>query len=195
MIEEPEFFSGFFRLSFYPHYIFMTTSVHVNRVEVVKMKHTRLFLICALILPWLTLPLLGKSAFKKYLPATILISIVTKWLNIYGKKRRWWAFFESFPKKTSGEDLWIIGPYFFTSLWVLKKTAHSFPLFIAVNLCIHLFFTYTFDPLLRKLGIFSLVRLKRVQYIWMLMGRALLLYAFQFCIDRVKKPTVNETIR
>jgi hypothetical protein len=51
------------------------------------MKNSKLFYVALLILPWLTVPLLGRNSFKKYLPAAILCVHSQKQYN-YSVKRK-----------------------------------------------------------------------------------------------------------
>jgi hypothetical protein len=51
------------------------------------MKNLKLFLLALFILPWLTTPLLGKNAFKKYVPAAIFICTFTKALDLLVKRK------------------------------------------------------------------------------------------------------------
>jgi len=143
------------------------------------MKKSRCFLIALFIISWSSLVFINKNALKRFLPAAIFISIVTKFTNIYAKKRRWWAFYQSIHPKVAGEDTWAWGPFFALTIWVLKWTYGKLPLYILVNLMIHFLFIYFVLPLLKRMGIFSLVRITGKQYFLVYLFREILLYSFQ----------------
>jgi hypothetical protein len=80
------------------------------------MKNSKLFLLAILFLPWLTIPLLGRNAFKKYLPAAIFICTFTKAIDIFGEKKKWWRFYKGIPPLNS-MNFFNFGFYFVSSLW------------------------------------------------------------------------------
>jgi hypothetical protein len=156
------------------------------------LKHSRFLLILMMILPWFSLPLLGRSAIKRFLPATILISIVVKLNNKLAKKRKWWWFYSSIHPKIDGDIPFILGPYFLTSLWILKLFYGKLKLFFITNTILHFLFAFLGMKLLKRLGIVSLVRMKPIQLTLLLTVRGILLYGFQFAIENIKK---NNTFR
>ena len=113
-----------------------------------------------MIIPWFSLPLLGKSTINRYLPTAILISCVIKVNNMTAKKRNWWRFYTSIHPKVPGDIPFIVGPYFLASLWLLKLTYGRLKLFLVVNIIGHILFAFPGMKLLKRLGIVSLVQLK-----------------------------------
>ncbi|KHD85487.1 hypothetical protein NG54_08920 [Heyndrickxia ginsengihumi] len=59
------------------------------------MKYKKGFLIGLCICSWLTLPLLGKRALLKFLPASILVSLLVKLEFIIARKRKWFWFYQT----------------------------------------------------------------------------------------------------
>lgn len=151
------------------------------------MKNSRFLLVIMMILPWFTLPLLGRSAIKRFLPATIFISVVTKLMNLIAKKRRWWWFYTSIHPKIKGDIPFIAGPYFLSALWSLKMTYGKFSLFMITNAIVHFLFAFPGMKLIKRLGIASLVRINPFQFVLILLFRAVLLYSFQFAYETLKK--------
>ncbi|MGG3691342.1 hypothetical protein [Heyndrickxia ginsengihumi] len=105
------------------------------------MKSSRLILIIIFVLSWLTLPLLGREAFKKYLPSAIFMCILTKVLDEYGKRKKWWRFYKGIPPLDSF-DIFNLGPYFITSLWMLKLTYGKLRIFLISNTLLHIVFIF-----------------------------------------------------
>ncbi|MBT2706965.1 hypothetical protein [Bacillus sp. ISL-47] len=146
----------------------------------VNAKNSRLLLIIMMIIPWISLPLLGRKTIKRFLPATVFICLVVKVMNIIAEKRKWWWFYTSIHSKIKGDIPFILGPYFICSLWVLKMTYGKFSLFLITNAILHFLFVFPGGKLLKKLGIVSLVRINSIQLFFILLIRAVLLYSFQF---------------
>jgi hypothetical protein len=149
------------------------------------MKNSKLFLISLLILPWLTIPLLGSNAFKKYLPSAIFICTLTKGLDMFGEKKKWWQFYKGIPPLDS-MNFFNWGPYFVTSLWMLKMTYGKFPLYLIINAINHIIFTFIGLRYLKNYKVLSLIKLKKFPYLVILTLRGLILYGFQYITDLTK---------
>ncbi|WP_102345946.1 hypothetical protein [Bacillus sp. Marseille-P3661] len=154
------------------------------------MKNSKLFYISLLILPWLTVPFLGRNSFEKYLPAAIFISTFTKAIDLFGEKKKWWRFYRGIPPLDS-MNFFNFGPYFVTSLWLLKMTYGRFPLYLISNLILHICFIFLGGvKLVDRYKIFTLEKLTKFQYLAIDFLRALLLYSFQY-INNLSRNTKN----
>jgi hypothetical protein len=147
------------------------------------MKNSKAFYIALLILPWLTVPLLGRNLFKKHLPAAIFMSTFTKAIDLFGEKKKWWRFYKGIPPLDS-MNFFNFGPYFVSSLWILKLTYRKFPIYIISNTILHICFIYLGGvKLVNRYKIFTLEKLTKFQYLIINFLRAILLYSFQYIID------------
>jgi hypothetical protein len=157
------------------------------------MKNSKLFLLAILILPWLTVPFLGRNAFKKYIPATIFMVTLTKAIDIFGENKKWWRFYKGIAPLNS-MSFFNFGPYMVTSLWMLKMTYGKFPLYLISNTILHILFTSLGLKYVKSYKVFSLEKLSKVQYIAINFLRALLLYGFQYINDfnHIKKTLFNK---
>jgi hypothetical protein len=102
----------------------------------------RLFNVAMILLSWLTFPLLGSHNIKRFLPASILIFFVETLHARYGKKQRWWVFFNKPKSFLFGELPFEIGPFLALSMWFLKWTYGNFKWFILLNGITHAIFAY-----------------------------------------------------
>lgn len=143
------------------------------------MKYSKTLWLLIIILPWFTVPLLGKSTFKRYLPAGIFISIMVRIVNVIAKKRKWWWWYEPLHPKISGVIPFILGPFIVGSMWILKWTYGKFFKYMTLNLIFDSVFTYVVVHYLTKFGIASLVRMKKIQLMYVFTVLASLLYIFQ----------------
>lgn len=158
------------------------------------MKNQKLFLIALLLVPWLTVPLLGRKAFKKFLPAALFMCTFTKGLDIFGENRRWWRVYEDIPYLKNA-NFFNFGPYLVSSLWVLKMTFGKFPLYLISNLILHICFIFLGGTrLLELFRIATIERLTKFQYLVINFIRALILYAFQYLteLSHTKKSFFNK---
>ncbi|WP_423798455.1 hypothetical protein [Neobacillus sp. SAB-20_R2A] len=146
------------------------------------MKNQKLFLLLLLVLPWLTVPLMGRKAFKRFLPTAIFMCTFTKALDLYGEKKNWWEFYKGIGPFNS-MNFMNFGPYLVTSLWILKMTYGKFLMFIISNTVLHTVFIFGAIKLVKEFKIFSLVNLTKIKYLGVNFLRALILYAFQYITE------------
>jgi hypothetical protein len=147
------------------------------------MNKQKYILLGLLVIPWLTVPLLGREAIKRYLAASLFITFVTKLIYNIGRNRKWWKFYDKL-EPLKKEDPLIYGPYFLSSFWVLKKTYGNFKLYIISNIILHAFFELIGLKFLKSFRIFTLNKLTKLEYFIYHFIRALALYAFQFLKEK-----------
>jgi len=156
------------------------------------MKRPKFLLFLIMILPWFTLPFLGGKAIKRFLPAAIFISIVSKVIDIIAKKRKWWKYYTTIHPLLKGSMPLVLGPFFASALWSLKNTYGKFASYIMSNLLLHIAFATIGMCILKRLRITSLDKMNRVQLVFVLLFRALVLYGFQFMKESIEKRRSNQ---
>ncbi|SPT83103.1 Uncharacterised protein [Niallia circulans] len=72
------------------------------------------------------------------------------------------------------------------TIWILKWTYGKFFTYMGINMVIDSIFTYVIVPYLTKFGIASLVRLSKMQIMYVFTVLALILYAFQFLYEKIQ---------
>ncbi|MBW8347864.1 hypothetical protein K0H71_00195 [Bacillus sp. IITD106] len=151
------------------------------------MRYNKLLLLLMLIFSWFSLLSLGKNSFKRFLPAGIFIAFVTRLENVMAKKRTWWWWYEKLHPKLSGSFPFVWGPFMVSSMWILRFTYGKLFRYLLVNLIADSIFVYILiDKWLTKWGIASLVRMKKMQLSLLLFIDSLILYGFQFLIEKMR---------
>jgi hypothetical protein len=148
------------------------------------MKYSKQFLVLMLILSWLSLAFTGKKSIKRFLPVSLFMAIIVRGVNIIAKKRKWWWWYEKIHPSVSGSFPFVWGSFLAGSLWIMKLTYGNFIKYMRLNLIAHSAFTYVVEPFLQKFGIASLVRMKRIQLMYVFMMLSLLLYGFQLVKEK-----------
>jgi len=134
-------------------------------------------------LSWLSLLFLGKNNTKRFLPASIFITLI-EGINVQiGKKRSWWVFYNRPHSYLSGEFPYNIGPFLIGSMWILKWSYGNFKRFILLNAMVDGAFVLIMSILLKRLKIFTLVRLNKIQFFLYFFVKGFLLYGFQFLYE------------
>jgi len=150
-----------------------------------NLKVAKALLPAMMVLSWLTIPLLGKKAIKRFLPASILMVIVVWLESRLAKKRKWWWYYVKIHPKLSGGFPLIWGPFLIGSIWILRFTYGKFKWYVLLNLVVDTVFTYKFVDILKDFGIASLVRLKNYQLSILFFVKSLLLYGFQMIREKI----------
>lgn len=151
------------------------------------MKYSKALQLLMMILPWFTIPMLGERAFKRFLPSGLFISFMVRIVNIVAKKRRWWWWYQTIHPQLSGVYPFMLGPFLVGSLWILKWTYGKFLRYMILNLIFDSFFTYIVVPYLTKFGIASLVRMKKIQLMYVFTFLSSLLYISQLLKENIKR--------
>ena len=151
------------------------------------MKRPKFLLFLIMILPWFTLPFLGGKTIKRFLPAAIFISMVSKIIDIIAGKRNWWKYYTTIHPLLKGSAPLVLGPFLASAFWSLKNTYGKFVSYIISNLLLHVAFATIGMRILKRLRITSLDKMNRVQLVFVLLFRALVLYGFQFTKESIEK--------
>jgi hypothetical protein len=139
--------------------------------------------IAMILISWLSLPFVGRSSIKRFLPASIFI-IIFEALNVQiGKKRKWWVFYNKPNSYISGEFPFNIGPFFVGTIWILKWTYGNFKKFILLNAIVDAFFAFVIAKLTEKQKVAKLVRLNHFQFFLYMFYKAFILYGFQYIFE------------
>ena len=93
------------------------------------LKIQRLFNIAMVLITWLTLPMFGLRNLKRFLPSTVLVILFEIVNALYGKKQKWWVFYNKPNSFLFGEAPYYLGPFLGISLWSLRWTYGSFKLY------------------------------------------------------------------
>jgi len=149
------------------------------------MKYSKTLLFLTMIIPWVTAPLLGKKTLKHYLPAGVFIALMVRLTNVIAKRRKWWWWYGTLHPRLSRVIPFMLGPFFVGSIWILKWTYGKFLRYLALNMFFDGMFTYAMVPILTKFGVASLVRMKKIQLMYVFMVLTLILYAFQFLYENI----------
>ncbi|WP_458415140.1 hypothetical protein ACNQFZ_10345 [Schinkia sp. CFF1] len=155
------------------------------------MKYSKLFLALMMILSWFSFAFTDKESIKRFLPASLFMAIIVKVVNLIAKKRKWWWWYEKVHPSVSGVFPFMFGPFFVGSFWILKSTYGNFMRYMGLNLITDSAFTYVLEPYLQKFGIASLVRMKKIQLMYVFTVLAFLLYGFQLIEEKVLKGRIS----
>ena len=146
-----------------------------------------IFNLILILVPWISVLFIGKRNLKRYSLASFIIGIFETLSHVYGRKQKFWVFYDK-PKVFIKDELpFDLGPYMPMSMWILKFSYGNFKKFVLMNVIANGFFAFLFMPFLKKIKIIRLHRLNYVQFFFYIHHKAYLLYGTQYLIEKYKK--------
>ncbi|MGP4108450.1 hypothetical protein [Virgibacillus sp. L01] len=143
----------------------------------------RIINIIMVLLPWVSLPLLGVQNFKRYFPASLLVLLMGAIDVQIGKKRRWWSFYNKPRSYFFNEFPFHIGPFMVSSMWILKWGYGNVARFVLLNVLVNAIFAGPLTTLCKNVKLFRTVWLTRIQFFFYFFYKAFFLYLFQYLIE------------
>lgn len=96
-----------------------------------------------LIVPWLSLFLMQKSAIKRYIPVTILTALLTTILFEIAYTYDWWALHKDIlPWGSITNTAFTYGGYAVATMWIFYLTSHNFWIYIVTELVVNAFWAF-----------------------------------------------------
>lgn len=142
-----------------------------------------IFNLIIIVIPWLSLFIVGKRNVKRFAFAGIFIVLVDLIDHAIGKKRKWWRFYNKSKSFFVNEVPIVIGLYLPVSIWTLTLTYGEFKKFVKLNAIADAIFTFSIMKVLKKYKIVTLQRLNSVEFLIFIHVKAYLLYLVQYVVE------------
>ncbi|WP_085994274.1 hypothetical protein [Oceanobacillus senegalensis] len=148
----------------------------MNKIKII-------FSLAQLILPWLTLPRLGKRTFYRFLPVSSFICLFLGALSVIANKRKWWI--NKNPLFPGPVDLsYLLGTYFIGTMWIFKFNYGNFSRYVLINIALDWINAYPFFYISKLLGIFKLQKMRSRSWFYMSVLLAIIIYAIQNQVEK-----------
>ncbi|WP_245844316.1 hypothetical protein [Oceanobacillus rekensis] len=142
----------------------------------------KVFSLAMLIIPWLTVPFLGKRSFFRFLPAASFINLFLSALSLIANKKKWWK--NTNPLSPGSVDfIYFLGPYFVGTLWVFKLTYGKFSKYLLTNIVLDWINAFPFFSISQKIGLFKLKKMSNTMWFFMSVVLAIVIYGVQFLVE------------
>ncbi|MDF2855086.1 MAG: hypothetical protein K0Q87_937 [Neobacillus sp.] len=153
---------------------------------VIKRRHL-VFNLSIIMIPWLSLLLIGKRDMKRFSLSGVFIVIFEILNHLYGHKRKWWKFYDKRNSFIKDELPWSIGPYLPISMWLLKISYGNLKKFVVLNVIFDALFAFVFIDIFKKLKLVGLNNINNFQFFIYLHYKAYLLYGVQYLYEKFKR--------
>ncbi len=153
-----------------------------------KKNKNKLYIVLIMLISWIFLLITDKEAFKKYLPASIFMSMLVYMESLMAEKLNWWKITTKLIPNLNGNLPFVVGPFLSGSLWILKFTYKNLFLYIIVNFIVDTMFVYPFYTIFKRLGIWKLIKINQFQLSLLFFGKSMLMYIFQrYIVDPLQE--------
>ncbi|WP_322552668.1 hypothetical protein AAB109_27995 (plasmid) [Priestia megaterium] len=141
------------------------------------------FSLAMLIIPWLTVPFMGKNSFFRFLPVASFTNLVISVFALVGNRKRW--FITKNPLSPGNVDFsYILGPFFVATLWIFKLTYGNFSKYLITNSVMDLINCFPYFGIWEKMGLFKFKKMKHITWYFICVGFAIIIYGFQYIIEK-----------
>lgn len=141
------------------------------------------FALSLVILPWLSVPFMGKNSFFRFLPVACFTNLVISVLSVFANKKKWWI--TKNPLSPGLVDFtYILGPFFVATLWIFKLTYGKFSKYLITNIVLDVINAYPLAQIGENLGLFKLKKINHTIWYFFCVGFAIVIYGFQYMIEK-----------
>lgn len=149
------------------------------------------FGLAMLIVPWLTVPFMGKKSFLRFLPVASFVNLFLSLFGLIANKKKWWV--NKSPLSPGYVDFtYILGPYFVATLWVFKLTYGNFPKYLIANMVIDAINAYPFAEIWEKVGVFKFKKMNHTIWYFICVSLAIIIYGYQYIVEKSIKTIEDE---
>ncbi|MGM7723667.1 hypothetical protein [Metabacillus sp. Hm71] len=153
------------------------------------------FSLATLILPWLTVPFMGKRNFFRFLPVASFINLFLSVFSLICTKKKWWK--TNNPISPGPIDFtYILGPYFVATLWIFRLTYGNFPKYLITNMVLDLINAYPMPYIGHKFGVVKFIKMTHTAWYFINVSLAIIIYGFQYVVEQsITKASGYKNIR
>lgn len=157
------------------------------------MDKKKVFSLAQLIIPWLTVPFMGKRSFFRFLPAASLVNLCLSATSTIANKKKWWT--NKNPIFPGAVDFtYFLGPYFVGTLWIFKLTYGNFSKYLLTNIVLDWINAFPYFFISQKVGLFKFKKMKAGTWGVMSVVWAILIYGIQYLVEQsIKEKNSSQT--
>lgn len=147
------------------------------------MDKKKTFALAMLIVPWLTVPFMGKKSFFRFLPVASFTNLFISVFSLIANKKKWWV--NKNPLSPGPIDFtYILGSYFVATLWIFKLTYGNFPKYLITNIVLDGISSYPFSQLWEVAGVFKFKKMNHTIWYFICVSLAIIIYGYQFIVEK-----------
>ncbi len=154
------------------------------------MDKKKAFNLAILIIPWLTVPLMKRQPFFRYLPVASFTSLFLTVFSATANKKKWWITKRPLLSGIPVDFPYILGPYFVGTLWVFKQTYGNFTKYLFTNIVLGIINVGAFFYISQKVvGVFKFKEMNNITWYTISLFTAILIYGVQYTVEKSIRQT------
>lgn len=142
---------------------------------------------------WATLYFMPRKSIKQFLPVTTLSSLITMTIVSFGTHYNFWRAKGGTKNKLYNLSSICLGSYPVATMWIFKLTYGKFGIYLLTNLAINLIYTFPIITFYDKVKFIKYFKFTRIHHLIVAMAISLILYGYQFFIDKTDTSKPAET--
>lgn len=160
-----------------------------------KSKRKMTISLLVLIVPWLTVPFLGRKSFVRFLPVAMFANLFISIFTIIANRKAWFKNKSPLTPRAGIDFTYILGAHFIATLWIFKMTYGSFSKFLLTNIVLDWVNIFPFGGALKKEGIFKMKKMSPSSYWLMTVLLAMVLYGYQYIWEKIIRKKANNELK
>ncbi|RLQ97459.1 hypothetical protein [Falsibacillus albus] len=153
------------------------------------MKRSNIIRMVQMTVPWLSVVFLPKNSIRRYLPVSILASLLVTGMCLLAVPYKWWKVMGGWKIKIFNDLSFILGPFFVGTLWIFHFSFGNFLRYFFLNLIMDSLFSYPLNYLYQRLNLYKLINFKPSQIFMSFFGFSIIIYLYQHIVQRVNNIT------
>jgi hypothetical protein len=137
-----------------------------------------------LIGPWLTIPLIGKSPFIRFLPATTFVNLFISLFSVIADRKKFWKVKNPIFRYTAVDFSYLLGLFFITTIWAFKLTYGNFKKYLTLNVIIDYLLSFPIVKFFTKVGIFEFKKMRPFHFFCFSVILAIIIYWYQWIVEQ-----------
>ncbi|WP_335871997.1 hypothetical protein [Bacillus sp. 2205SS5-2] len=147
------------------------------------MNSKKLLSLSILLIPWFTVPLIGRKTFTRYLPATTFVNLIISLVSVIAEKKKLWRVKNPIFAYTAVDFSFLLGLYFITTIWVFKLSYGNFKLYLVLNVLLDYILSFPLVRFFTKVGVFEFKKMRPKHFFTFSVFLAILIYWYQNIIE------------
>ncbi|MDR4949799.1 hypothetical protein [Neobacillus cucumis] len=140
---------------------------------------------CTLFIPWLTIPLIGKNTFIRFMPVATFVGYIFGFLSETADNKKWWKVKNGLFPNYRLDVSYLLGLYLITTIWVFKLTFGNFFKYLTLNIIIDAIFSFSIVKFFTKVGVFEFRKMRPKHFYILSVSMAIIIYWYQLIVERV----------
>jgi hypothetical protein len=147
---------------------------------------------CTLVIPWLTIPLIGKNTFIRFMPVATFVGYFFGFLSETADNNKWWKVKNPLFPNNRLDVSYLLGLFFITTIWVFKLTFGNFFKYLVTNIIIDLIFSFPLVKFFTKVGVFEFKKMRPKHFFILSVSMAIIIYIYQLLVERAISKESNQ---